>query len=65
MNTIKSTVTDLPRSCKSAVEHMSQELAKENSFASLSENMLQKISGLEESISKDAGKNIVLIAYDA
>lgn len=65
MATIKSTVTDLPRSCKSAAERMSQELAKENCFASLSENMLQKISGLEESISKDAGKNIVLITYEA
>ena len=35
---VNSTVTELPRSCKSAAERMAKELEREDAYASLTED---------------------------
>ena len=49
---ILSSVTELPRSCKSAADHMARELAKEDAFASLSDSCCQKLTKLEQELQK-------------
>lgn len=63
MSNIHSTVTDLPLSCKSAAEHMTSELKKEETYAELSESCCKKITDLEQTLTGDTGENIVLVAY--
>lgn len=43
MSDIHSTVTDLPRSCKSVAEHMTHELEKEDAFAFLTDDCCKQM----------------------
>lgn len=63
MTNIHSNVTELPHSCKSVADHMAKALAKEDAFATLTTNNLQKITELEHTISHDSGENVALVAY--
>lgn len=63
MSDIHSTVTDLPRSCKSAAEHMARELEKEDIYADLTNACCQKITNLEQDIAKETGEKVALVAY--
>ena len=63
MAEIHSTFTELPRSCKSAADHIAQELAKEDIFASLSDANCEKLTKLEQTLSKETGENVILVAY--
>lgn len=63
MPDIHSTVTDLPRSCKSAAEHMARELEKEDAFANLTYACCQQITDLEQNITKEIGEKVALVAY--
>lgn len=63
MSDIHSTVTDLPRSCKSAAEHMARELAKEDAFATLTDDCCRQITELEQTLSKNTGESVALVAY--
>lgn len=60
---IHSTVTDLPKSCKSVAEHMVRELEKEDFYAALNDSCCQKITDLEQEITKETGEKIALVAY--
>lgn len=60
---VQSSVTDLPRSCKSAAERMAQELSQEDKYADLTDSCLRQISDLERSISKKTGEDVALVAY--
>lgn len=63
MTNIHSNITDLPLSCKSAAEHMAKELEKEDIFADLSESCCRKLTDLEQSLEKETGEKIALVAY--
>lgn len=63
MSEIHSTVTELPLSCKSAVEHMARELEFEDIYADLPESCCQKLTDLEELLSQETGDKIALVAY--
>lgn len=63
MSDIRSTVTDLPRSCKSAADRMSRELAKEDAFAALTDDCCRQITDLEQKLSKKTGEDVALVAY--
>lgn len=63
MSDIHSTVTDLPRSCKSVAEHMARELEKEDIFAILTDEHCRQITDLEQNITKETGEKIALVAY--
>lgn len=63
MSDIHSTVTELPLSCKSAADRMARELKREDAYAELSENCCQKITKLEQDISKETGEKVALVAY--
>lgn len=63
MSHIQSSVTDLPNSCKSAAEHTAQVLRAEDSYADLTDRCCQKITDLEQELSKCTGENVVLVAY--
>lgn len=63
MSDIHSTVTELPLSCKSAADHMARELELEDRYADISDSCCQKITELEQAISKETGENVALVAY--
>lgn len=63
MANVNSSVTGLPCSCKAAAEKMASELAKEEAFADLSEDCCQKLTQLEQVLSKETGENVALVAY--
>lgn len=63
MPNVNSSVTELPRSCKTAAEKMASELAREEAFANLSDSCCQKLTELEQVISKETGENVALVAY--
>ncbi len=63
MSDIHSSITDLPRSCKSAAEHMAKEPEKEDVYAHLTSSCCQKITKLEQDITKETGEKVVLVAY--
>lgn len=63
MSDIHSTVTDLPRSCRSVAEHMARELEKEDTYATLTESCCRQITDLERAISKETGEKVALVAY--
>ena len=63
MSDIHSAVTDLPCSCKSAAEPMAHELYREEPYASLTESCCRKISDLEQTIAKETGEKVALVAY--
>ncbi len=65
-----STVTELPASCKSAMEHMEQELKKEEEgqsceyrIADLPESCKKQIHEFERELNKQGYWNIALVAY--
>lgn len=63
MADVRSSVTELPRSCKSAAERMARELAEEDRLAVLGESELEKLTQLEQELSKETGGDIALVAY--
>lgn len=63
MAEVQSTVTELPANCKSAAERVASVLAKEDQYADLNEHSRQKISHLEEELTRDTGERIALVAY--
>lgn len=63
MAKIHSDVTELPRSCKSAAEHMAAELAREDCFADLSDSCRRKLTELEQVLTKETGEKVALVAY--
>lgn len=63
MTHIHSTVTELPYSCKSAAEHAARELEKDDAYATLTGSCCQKITELEQSIEKETGEKVALVAY--
>ena len=63
MSDIHSSVTDLPRSCKSSAEHMARELEREDTYATLSESCCRQITDLERAIAKETGEKVALVAY--
>ena len=63
MSDIHSTVTGLPRSCKSAADRMARELEKEDTFATLTDDCCRQITDLEQTLSKKTGENVALVAY--
>lgn len=63
MSDIHSTVTDLPRSCKFAADHMARELEKEDAYASLTDDCCRQITDLEQNIAKETGEKVALVAY--
>lgn len=63
MPDIHSTVTELPLSCKSAADRMARELEREDAYAELSENGCQKITKLEQELSRETGEKVALVAY--
>ena len=63
MTKIHSSVTDLPLSCKSAANHMAQELNKEEAYAELTDKCCRKIADLEYAISREMGERVALVAY--
>lgn len=60
---VQSSVTDLPQSCKSAVERMAWELEREGQYADLSDSCLRQITDLERSIARETGEDVALVAY--
>lgn len=63
MSDINSSVTDLPLSCKSAMERMTEEMEREDSFADLTDSCREKITALEQEIEKSTGERVALVAY--
>jgi len=63
MSHILSDITDLPRSCKSAAEHMARELEREDAFADLPGSCCRRITELEQELEKETGEKIALVAY--
>lgn len=63
MPDIRSTVTDLPLSCKSAAEKAASQLAAEDTFADLNDSCCKKLTRLEHELSDETGEQIVLVAY--
>ena len=63
MSHIQSHVTELPNSCKSAAEHTAQVLQAEDRYANLTDHCCQKITELEQELSRSTGENVVLVAY--
>lgn len=63
MSDIHSTITDLPLSCKSAAEHVANELKREDSLAKLTDSCQQKITALEQEIEEITGEHVALVAY--
>lgn len=63
MSKIHSSVTELPLSCKSATERAARELSREDSFADLTDSCYQKLTELEQVISKETGEKVALVAY--
>lgn len=63
MSDIRSTVTGLPRSCKSAADRMARELAKEDAFAILTDDCCRQITELEQALSRETGEDVALVAY--
>lgn len=63
MAKIQSNVTELPSNCKSAADHMSRVLKAEDQFAELPESCRQKLTALEQTISKETGEPVALVAY--
>lgn len=63
MTQVHTNVTELPLSCKSAAERMAHEIEKEDRFADLTASCCQRITELENSISKETGEKVALVAY--
>ena len=63
MSDIHSTVTGIPRSCKSAADRMARELEKEDVFATITDDCRKQITELEQALSKKTGDHVVLVAY--
>lgn len=63
MSHIHSTVTDLPTSCKSAEDRIARELAREDSYADLSDSCCQELTELEDRIYEETGEQVALVAY--
>lgn len=63
MQHIQSRVTELPASCRSAADHMAQVLAEEDRFADLNERCRQKVTELEDALSRELKERVVLVAY--
>ncbi len=63
MSHIQSSVTELPTNCKSAAEHTAQVLQAEDRYADLTDHCRQKITDLEQDLSRTTGENVVLVAY--
>lgn len=63
MANIQSPVTELPPNCRSAADHMAQELAAEERFAELTESSRRKLTELEQAISKESKEKVALVAY--
>jgi len=60
---------DLPPSCKAAADRMEQALREEDrascSPAQLTESASRTLLDAEQRISREAGRDIVLVAYEA
>lgn len=63
MSHVQSSVTELPNNCKSAAEHAARVLQSEDSYADLTDHCRQKITDLEQELSRCTGENVVLVAY--
>lgn len=60
---VTSSVTELPRSCKSAAERVSEYLKEEDRYADLTEEDCNKLTALERELSESTGESVSLIAY--
>lgn len=63
---ITSNVTDLPKSCRSAMDRMASALEAEDcsyQIADISEACRQKIAECEKELNKQGAWNIALVAY--
>ena len=66
MAKITSDVTELPKSCKSVMEHMERELESEDcscEYADIDRKADMKIKDLEKELSRDTKQDVVLVAY--
>lgn len=63
MTHVTSSVTELPRSCKSAAERTAAFLEEEDKYAQLSQTDLKKLTALEQELSKNTDTAIALVAY--
>lgn len=66
MAKITSSVTELPKSCKSVMENMERELEREDrscEFADIDREANLKIKNLEKELSRETKQDVVLIAY--
>lgn len=63
MADVQSSVTELPANCKSAAERVASVLAEEDQYADLTEICKQKITNLEDELTKETKERIALVAY--
>lgn len=63
MPNIQSAYTELPSNCKAAADHMAKAIMEEDQFADLTEHCQEKLTELEQVISKETGERIALVAY--
>lgn len=63
MTNIHSNVTDLPVNCHRTAERMAQALKAEDRFADLPETCRQKLTELEQDISRETKERVALVAY--
>jgi len=63
MDHIHSSVTELPTNCHRAADRMSQALKQEDQYADLSDSCRRKLTDLEQTLSREVGENIALVAY--
>lgn len=64
---VTSNVTELPNSCKSAMEHMAKALEAEDQefgIARIDSSCMKKIGSLESSLSETLGRQVSLVAYE-
>ena len=60
---VQSSVTELPESCKSAADRMTQVLAEEDRYSDLNEHCRRKLTALEEELSSELKERVALVAY--
>ncbi len=63
MTDIHSNVTELPVNCHRTAERMAQAIREEERFADLPETCRQRLTDLEQIISKETGEKVALVAY--
>lgn len=63
MPNIQSAYTELPSNCQAAADRMAKALAEEDRFTDLTEHCQEKLTELEQVISKETGEKTALVAY--